>query len=347
MTIVDIAQGTPDWHEWRRVGISATSCAVIMGENADKTPLELWKELVGIVEPADLSVMPQVRSGVKFEALALQAIEDKYGKMALPYCAESTAYPLIRASFDGVLDDKSPVEFKNLSETNDLELLQLREHSMAFKLYRWQVMQQMIVSGARRGYLWFWSPKHQPCCSIVDWDDHLVRRIIQAEVIFWRLVMRRVPPEADPMRDVIPLDRLDVAAWRPLAIARRAMESKFAELKAQFKVLTKEAEDLEAEILLLLGEFRRTDALGVNVTSYEVAGTVDRKGVAHEQEAVIPPDLIARHQSGSSKATRDSVDGSYDESKAEPEPLPRIRHKVDAIYETVDEPSQIFGTFWF
>nr|WP_237143861.1 YqaJ viral recombinase family protein [Pseudomonas fluorescens] len=129
MKIVDIAQRTPDWHEWRREGISATSCAVIMGENPDKTPLELWKELVGIVEPADLSVIPQVRRGVKFEPLALQAFEDKYGKMALPFCAESTAYPFIRASFDGVLDDKSPVEIKNLSETNHLEVLQLREHS--------------------------------------------------------------------------------------------------------------------------------------------------------------------------------------------------------------------------
>ncbi|TXR38639.1 YqaJ viral recombinase family protein [Ectopseudomonas mendocina] len=347
MKIVDIAQRTPEWHEWRRDGISATSCAVIMGENPDKTPLELWKELVGIVEPADLSVIPQVRRGVKFEPLALQAFEDKYGKIALPFCAESTEHPFIRASFDGVLDDKSPVEIKNLSETNHLEVLQLREHSKAFKLYRWQIMHQMIVSGARRGYLWCWSPKHEPCCLIVDWDDLLVRRIIQAEEIFWGLVMRGVPPEADPKRDVIPLDRLDLAAWRPLANARRAKESKIAELKAQLKVLTKEAKDLEAEILPLLGEFRRADALGVKVTSYEVAGTVDWKGVAHELEAVIPPDVIARHQTGSSMATRFSVDASFDESKAKPEPLPRIRQRVDAINETVEEPSQFFGTFWF
>lgn len=78
----------------------------------------------------------------------------------------------------------------------------------------------------------------------------------------------------------------------------------------------------------------------MKVTSYEVAGTVDWKGVAHELKAVIPADVIARHQTGSSVATRFSVDASYDESQAKPEPLPRIRQKVDALNETVEEPSQ-------
>lgn len=347
MKIVDIAQRTPEWHEWRREGISATSCAVIMGENPDKTPLELWQEMVGLVEPVDLSVIPQVKRGVKLEPLALQAFEEKYGKMALPFCAESSEHPFIRASFDGVLEDNCPVEIKNLSEANHLEVLHLREQSKAFKLYRWQIMHQMIVSGAQRGYLWCWSPKHEPICLVVDRDDLQIQRIIQAEKTFWNLVQGAIPPEADPKRDVIPFEQLDIEAWRPLAAARRAKERQIADLKAQLKVLTKEAKEIEAELLPLIGEFRRADALGVKVTSYEVAGTVDWKGVAQELSPVIPEDVLARHQTGSTMATRFTVDAAFDESKVQPKPQPRVRQQVESEPEIPDEPSRFFGTFWF
>ncbi|WP_256657393.1 YqaJ viral recombinase family protein [Pseudomonas sp. 2FE] len=345
MKIVDIAQRTPEWHAWRKDGISATSCAVIMGQNPDKTPLELWKELVGIVAPQDLSVIPQVRRGVKFEPLALQGFEDKYGKLALPFCAESSERPIIRASFDGVLDDGSPVEIKNLSEDNHLEVLVLRDKSPAFQLYRWQLLHQMIVSGAKRGYLWCWSPKHEPCCLIVDRDDILVKRIIQAEEAFWKLVETGVRPEPDPKRDLIPTDVLDLQAWRPLAQARREKEAKLAELKTQLKVLTKETKDIDSQLMPLLGEFKKVDALGVRITSYEVSGSVDWQGVAEELMAEIPAEVIQRHRSDSTVATRFTVNASFDEATAQPEPAPIVRVKAEQKLDEPVELSQFFGTF--
>lgn len=347
MKIVDIAQRTPEWLEWRKEGVSATSCAVIMGENPDKTPLELWKELVGIVVPADLSVIPQVRKGVKFEPVALQAFELKYGEIALPFCAQSDEYPFIRASFDGVMSDKAPVEIKNLADSNHLEVLQLRENSKAYKLYRWQILHQMIVTGARRGYLWCWSPKHEPCCLVVDWDDVLVQRIIKAEQLFWDLVVTGTPPMADPERDLIPMSSVDLDEWRVLATARREKEKVQAKLKTELSAVSAETKELETKLQALMGSFRRADVHGIRITSYERSGLVDWEGIARELVPDIPADLVAKYRAEPTMAKRVTVDVGFDEANAKPEPKPRIRQQEKPVVETVEEPSQFFGTFWF
>lgn len=325
MKVVDIAQRTPEWLEWRRHGISATSCSVIMGENPDKTPLQLWRELVGIDTPPDLSCIPQVRRGVKFEPIALQAFEDKYGQIGLPFCAESEDFPFIRASFDGVLDDNSPVEIKNLADDNHLDVLENREKSKAYRLYRWQLMHQLIVTGQSRGYLWFWSPKHEPICLVVERDDLLVQKIIKAEGAFWNLVETVTPPPADPERDFIPHDQLDHARWNALATVRREREIEIAQVKKDLADLQAEAKELDQQLLELMGGFCKADAFGVRVTRYDVDGRVNWKGVAESLATTIPPHLIEQHRADSYSALRVTVDTDFDPQSYQPEQLPQPR----------------------
>ncbi|GAB3392048.1 lambda-exonuclease family protein [Azotobacter armeniacus] len=346
MKVVDLEQRTPAWQQWRQEGVSATSCAVIMGHNPDKTPLELWKELVGLTTPPDLSVVPQVRRGQKFEPLALQMFEEKYGQLGLPICAESQEHPFIRASFDGLLGDGAPVEIKNLAEDNHLQVLALRDKSPAFQLYRWQVMHQLIVCGARRGYLWFWSPKHEPCCLVVERDDLLIQRIIEAEKIFWNTVETGTPPAATPLRDVLPMEQTDEAAWKALAEKRREQEARLVALKAQLSALQKEAGELDTQLKLLVraAGFRRADAYGVKITAYDVAGAVDWKAIAEElaQGKDIPADLIQKHQGDSGCRTRMTVDPHFNPNQ--PAPEPRIRKPAQP--EPEEQPPFAAG-FWF
>lgn len=350
MRVVDLEQRTEPWSEWRRNGVSATSCAIIMGENPDKTPYQLWQELVGLTPPQDLSVIPQVRRGVKLEPFALQAFETKYGQIGLPVCAESSEHPFIRASFDGLLADGSPVEIKNLADDNHLEVLRLGTESMFYKLYRWQVMHQLIVSGGSRGYLWFWSPKHEPKCMVVDRDEELIQRIIEKEKIFWDLVETATPPALDPQRDFIPLSELDLEKWRPIAKQRREITKKIKQLKAELNSVTEMADALDAQLLELMGKFRRADALGIKVTLYERGNKVDWKGVAEELSSQIPHEVIERHRSDAIMATRITVDTDYDESK-QPEPLkPIVRRRpeppVEAEQEEDQEHHEFVVDFW-
>ncbi|MDX1296698.1 MAG: YqaJ viral recombinase family protein [Pseudomonas sp.] len=325
MKVVDIAQRSPEWHQWRREGVSATSCAIIMGENPDKTPLELWRELVGIDTPPDLGCIPQVRRGVKFEPLALQAFEDKYGQVGLPFCAESTEHPFIRASFDGVIADGSPVEIKNLSDDNHLDVLTNRDKSKAYLLYRWQLTHQLIVSGAQRGYLWCWSPKHEPICLVVERDDLLVKRIIKAEAAFWNLVTTATPPEADPERDFIPHSMLDLDRWRIIAAARRDTEQKIAEAKKLLVKIQADAKEMDDRLLELMGDFKRADAFGIRISRYDVEGRVNWKGVAESLDPQIPADVIEQHRADSHTATRVSVNTEFDFSNYQPEVMPTPR----------------------
>ncbi|MBG6289449.1 YqaJ viral recombinase family protein [Pseudomonas nitroreducens] len=347
MKVVDLAQRSPEWHEWRREGVSATSCSVIMGANPEKSPLQLWRELVGIVTPPDLSVIPQVRQGVQREPIALHAFEEKYGQLGMPVCGESLEYPIIRASFDGLLANGAPVEIKNLSDENHLEVLRLQMDSPAYLLYRWQVWHQLIVSGASEGYLWFWSPKHEPCCLPVLLDEVTRKRIIEAEMRFWELVETGCPPAADPKRDLIPLEQLDLDAWRKLAEPRRELEQKIVKLKAELKELTNQAKEQDAAFRPLMGTFRRAEALGVRVTSYEIAGAVDWEGVAKELHDAIPDEVLNRHRTGGSVAFRHTVNPNYDEATALPEPKPRVRRLAPADSIEATEPSVAYGTFWF
>lgn len=350
MKIVNLSQRTPEWHEWRLDGISASCCAVIMGENPDKTPLELWNELVGITSAPDLSKIPQVKRGQTFEAIALQAFEEKYGQVGLPICAESLEYPFIRASFDGVLEGGTPVEIKNLAEEKHLQVLMLREQSPAYLLYRWQVLHQLIVCGADRGYLWFWSPKHEPCCLVVERDEVLIRKIIRAEKTFWNLVEIGVPPEADSKRDLLPMVKTDESLWKKLAEHRREKEAATAALKAQLAELQKETDDLDNQLKVLVAAsgFKRADAHGVKITVYESAGKVDWKALANEltQGEEIPSELVIKHQSNSSLRTRITVDTQFDPNK--PAPLPRIRKQAQEVQPEQElELQPSVAGFWF
>lgn len=346
MKVIDLGQRTSAWKEWRQEGISATSCAVILGHNPDKTCLELWNELVGLVTPPDLSVIPQVRKGQKYEPMALQAFEEKYGKIGLPICAESDEYPVIRASFDGLLEGGSPVEIKNLCESKHLEVLQLGVKSPAYLLYRWQVMHQMIVSGGEKGYLWFWSPKHEPKCLVVDRDEALIAEIIEAELAFWQLVETATAPAADPKRDLLPMDDGDRdKSWKPIAERRRELEKEISMLKAKMKELTTAAGELDSQLQAMMGDFLRADAYGVKITNYEVEGSIDWKAVAEKLGPEIPFELVAKHQSDTSMRTRVKVDVNFKEAPA-PVAMPRIRKPV-MVQSTEQAPLQAVGGFWF
>lgn len=344
MKVVDLEQRTDEWLEWRKDGISATSCAVIMEANPDKSKLQLWRELVGLDTPADLSVIHQVRRGKKLEPVALQQFEDKYGQLGLPICAESDENPFIRASFDGLLADGSPVEIKNLADANHLAVLELREKSPAYQLYRWQVWHQMIVCGAQRGYLWFWSPKHEPICLVVERDDILFRRIITEERIFWDLVERGIPPKADPAKDFLPMEGDVEQSWAKLAQERRDVEERIQNAKKLLKTLTDEATAVDTQMKALMGQFNRADAYGVRIVQYAIDGGTNWEALAADAlGGVIPQALLAKHQKDCRMGARVTVDTSFDEKAMKPEPMLRIRQPAKADQDV----QPLAAGFWF
>lgn len=344
MRVVDIAQRTPEWLDWRKGGVSATSLAVIMGYHPDKTRRQLWLELKGYAQPADLSSIPQVRQGAKLEPLALQAFEQQYGKIGLPICAEHDEHSFIRASFDGLMDRGIPVEIKNLAENNHLQVLEHGIESSFYQLYQWQVKHQLVVSGASRGYLWFWSPKHTPVLLEVRLSDGEREEIIDICADFWAQVENDEIPDADPDRDPLPMEELSPEQrqkWSDLATQRRELEKKIKEAKSLLSNLTAQGKALEEEFLDVMGAFSCADADGVRITQYQIQGKVNWEQVARSLDPNLSDEVINRHRGLSTSGIKVSVNPDFTPAQA-PAPIPITRGKRKKKTESVQQ----VAAFW-
>ncbi|WP_132706151.1 YqaJ viral recombinase family protein [Pseudomonas aeruginosa] len=282
MKIVDIRQRSPEWHAWRKLGVSATSAAVIKGVNPDKTEWRLWMELTGRITPTDLSMIPQVRLAIMLESHAMAWFEEWSGEIALPVCAESSEHPVIRASFDGLLEDLSPVEAKILADGNFEDVRDLQEESFHYRLYWWQVQHQMYVSGGKRGFLLFYHTRHQPIVFEIFRDDKAIAELVAAELAFWAKVVKDIEPQKCLLRDYFMPEGAGMVRWTSTAARMRHLDEERLKLEAQMAQIALEQEECKSAFLEMMGDHWLADCEGVRVTRYKQAGKVSWKGVAKQ-----------------------------------------------------------------
>ncbi len=348
MNVIDIAQRSPEWHAWRKKGVSATSLAIILGKNPDKSRRQLWLELMGLVTPPDLSVIPQVRKGAKLEPVALQAFEAKYGQLSLPICAEHDKHSIIRASFDGLMDGKKPVEIKNLAEQNHLEVLEKTDESSFYQLYQWQVKHQLVVSGASQGFLWFWSPKHEPVLLEVRLDQEERDFIIKACLDFWQMVEDEVIPDPDLRIDPMPFEEMDVEdqrQWTEISTVRRNLEIQIREHKEALAALTIKAKEEESKLRALMGDYKIAESDGVRIAEYEIRGKVNWEALAHQLDPLLKDSDIDSFRGNSTSGVRVTVNTSYDPAQAPARPIPFRRAKPKPSPKTDTGARNV--SFWF
>lgn len=348
MRVIDIAQRSPEWHAWRKKGVSATSLAVILGHNPLKSRRQLWLELMGIVTPPDLSVIPQVRKGAKYEPIALQAFEAKYGQLGLPVCAEHVEHSVIRASFDGLLEGNRPVEIKNLAEQNHLEVLEKTDKSSFYELYQWQVKHQLVVSGATQGFLWFWSPKHEPVLLEVRLSPQERDFIIQECLEFWRTIEEEEIPDPDMRIDPLPFEELDAEQqrqWMEISSDRRNLEIQIREHKTALAVLIAQAKEQEGKLRALMGDYNIADSHGVRISEYEIRGKVNWEALANQLNPLLEDSEIEPFRAKATQGVRVTVDTDYDPAAVPAKPIP-IRRKKTKPIPTQETKIRAAG-FWF
>lgn len=352
MKVIDIAQRTPEWLEWRKGGVSATSLAVIKGLNPQKSRRQLWLEIKGYATPPDLSVIPQVRKGAKFEPLALQAFEDKYGQIGLPICGEHEQYPWMRASFDGLLDGGQPVEIKNLAEGNHLSVLDNGELSDAYQLYQWQVKHQLVVAGQSVGWLWFWSPKHTPVCLVVKLEPNERQEIIEECRQFWDSIVNDELPDPDPARDPLPLELLsdDVRdTWLRTSEERKQLEREIKRLEKELNGLQEQAQAKNDVLRGLMGDYRSADYNGVRITQYPVSGRIDWQGIARKVADPATLKLLTSEFSGApTQACRVTVNPDFAQGSETVIPIHLIKRKqAQRKAKLSTSAARLKSAFWF
>lgn len=291
--VADLEQDSPEWLAWRENGITATDAVVLMAEPGQgyKTPWRLWAEKVGYASPTDISGNPNVRRGNRLEPIARAALEEKYQTMLFPACVESAHNRVMRASLDGLTDDGKPVEIKAPSKKVWASILAEGESSEAFKLYWMQIQHQMLVLGAKEGFLVFYDEDEGLKEFTVKRDDAFCRNLIRAAAVMWKQIVTKSAPEKDPERDeYIPMGE-DAEAWKAAAYQYRLYQAEIDVLKAQMKSLQEKQGPLVDEMKALMAGHRKTDLYGVTLTEFEAAGSVDYRKVVEEKLNLSDDDL--------------------------------------------------------
>ncbi|WP_054074778.1 lambda-exonuclease family protein [Comamonas testosteroni] len=149
MQLVNLVQGTAEWHAHRRNHFNASDAPAMMGCSPYKKRSELIKELAtGITPEVDAATQRRFDDGHRFEDLARPLAEKIIGDDLSNCVGTNGKYS---ASFDGLtFMNETAFEHKTLN-TELRELLSNECHGDDLPMhYRVQMEQQAMVSGAER-----------------------------------------------------------------------------------------------------------------------------------------------------------------------------------------------------
>ncbi len=287
MNVINVMQGTPEWHVWRGGGLSATTASILLGINPDKTIWRFWAELTGKVEREDLSKNPYVRRGKENEDRLRQKIEDDKGILLLPFCCEYTHNNVFRASLDGLDADNVVYELKWPSEKKWNEVNMLGERSDSYKLYYPQVQQQMLTTGSTEGRLVFGTDINGQVeykSFVIKRDQKMIDEIIKLGMKFWNDYLKGKAPKKDKDRDYYEPVGDKAIEWELLAdrafeIDDRAqpIREQINALEVQLASIDAEFESVKSEAMNLMGDYIEGSHDGLKVRNVKRAGRIDYK----------------------------------------------------------------------
>ena len=264
-TIVQLAQGSPEWLAYRQSRRNASESAAVLGLSPWMTPYQLWLAKTGRCEPR---VTHAMQRGTDLEPLARAAYEEQTGLVMQPLVLEAGDYS---ASLDGmtlegdlVLEIKCPLRGTRSDLWQDVQAGQVPTH------YGIQVQHQLMVSGADLAHLWVFDGQ-QGILHAIEPDTTSMEQIQAAWDAFQQYLTNDTPP---PLTEADTVMRHDTA-WATAAAA-------YSQAKREAAAL---ADRLEAarQTLIALAQHPKEHGAGVSVTRYWKQGNVDYKKVPQLQ----------------------------------------------------------------
>ncbi len=149
MQIVNLVQGTPEWHAHRAKHFNASDAPAMMGCSSYKTRSDLVKELAtGLGQEVDAATQRRFDDGHRFEALARPLAEEIIGEDLSPCVGTNGKFS---ASFDGLtfMHDVA-LEHKTLNKALREAMVEGCTGEDLPLQYRVQMEQQAMVSGCER-----------------------------------------------------------------------------------------------------------------------------------------------------------------------------------------------------
>lgn len=270
-TIVQIAQGSAEWHAYRQSRRNASESAAVLGLSPWMTPYQLWLVKTGRSENR---VTQAMQRGTDLEPMARAAYEEQTGLIMQPLVLDADIYS---ASLDGmtlegdlVLEIKCPLRGTRSDLWHDVQSGQVPTH------YGIQVQHQLMVSGAALAHLWVFDG-NQGILHAIEPDAKVMEQIQAGWDDFEQYLTGDTPP---PLTEADTVVRHD-PAWAAAAAA-------YTQAKQEADALTERVEAARQN-LIALARHPREHGAGVNVTRYWKQGGVDYRKVPQLQGLDLSP----------------------------------------------------------
>lgn len=168
----------------RKDYIGASDSAAVLGLSRWQTPLGVWAVKTGQVDSDDISDKVCVKLGHKLEQTVAEFFMEETGKKV--HRVNETLFhpkhPFIGCNLDRrVVGEKAVLECKTASAWKSKEW----DGDDMPREYVIQVMHQLLVTGAERGYLAVLIGNQDFKWKVIERDEKALKTILEREVDFW------------------------------------------------------------------------------------------------------------------------------------------------------------------
>ena len=278
--IIDTNQGSDEWVAFRRRSIGASDLPVILGISPWRTPLQLWREKIGLGDGQE--VTSNMAYGHEIELVVRQQYPG-----FVPVVAQHEQYGWAIASLDG-WDGERVLEIKSASRDDHT----MAEHGLIPPKYLPQLAWQLFVTGANEAI--YASYNRGAIAEVrVARDQGYIDMCFDVAQQFWSCMENLEPPDTQERDYVLVTDEDALAAAEEWRLAKVSLDA------------AKAVEEAARERLLGFTDDGNCAIGNVRVTRVHRIGSIDWNKVwsavetlSPETAAVIDPASYRKGSSG-------------------------------------------------
>lgn len=252
------SMGSPrsaEWHIWRHAGIGGSDAGIIAAHAGLLDDPEPWQRNIEALarekrEPIqfDNSKAWTLRRGLLGEKPAARAYEAQTGNLIAPVFGEMDAWPIARASFDGItLNEKIVAEVK----CPTLEIMDLAKRKIVAPCYVPQIAHQALVA---------WG---EPA----GWSDDLEVHFIAYNPDTGEIHVAEVNAKADLAAFAVELLAAERSFWHAVATGADLFDPAWRALAEAYHAALQQVESAKAGMIAWCAERNRQRMAGLGVTA--------------------------------------------------------------------------------
>jgi putative phage-type endonuclease len=228
---INLTQGSPEWLAWRLGGIGASEAAAVIGVCKYKTPYKLFLEKTGRIQGFKGNAATEAGHAMEPKARATYEIEHDFVTME-PVCVEHYKHPEIRASLDGLSEDRKIIlEIKYPSN----ESHEMARNGKVPEHYYPQCQHQLmcVPEAEELHYLSF--REERGVKVVVKPDPEYQKMLLEAELSFLDLVKNDTPPPLTERDALLVDDDMSKSICAELVSLKQDSSKSAKELSDKFK----------------------------------------------------------------------------------------------------------------